>query len=542
MKKALSFIYPILFLVVFGAVMAFNSGSIFGYKFHQTSAVGDSTASSTPIIDQFSLEEIKKIFPEAASYKVITEDKASIFDSNNQQIGEALHTLPISSDIKGFAAAVPMIIGTDKNNQIQGIAVLKNSETPAFLERVISTGLLDKWKGKKPDEAANLKVDAVTGATMSSSAIIKSVQTRLSGKKAGQKEEKDQFTLEEIKSIFPNASSYQKLSENRAIVLDDKNQKIGEALHTLPDCKDLKGFAGNIPMIICIDLNDKIAGIVTQSNQETPHFFKKVKESGILDKWKNQLASETANLKVDAVTGATMSSSCIINSVKTRVANHIDEVRKEKEQLIKKYWDWTYETLAWLFLILSVLAYLPKSSVAKYRKTVLTLSVIIPGFVLARFVSLGLLKAWFSDGIPYSTQIFMTVLVALAILLPFITGRAFYCIWYCPFGAAQELCGNITKKKYTPTGKTAKVLKTIRPVFLGIILMLIAFGVSVDIYQFEPFSAFMFRSASVVVLSLAIIFLILSIFIRRPWCNYFCPTGQFLENCRSKKVQEKEKA
>ena len=104
MKKALPFIYPILFLVVFGAVVAFNSASIFGYKFHQTSAAGDSIASSTPIIDQFSLEEIKKIFPEAASYKVITEDKASIFDSNNQPIGEALHTLPVCSDIKGFAA------------------------------------------------------------------------------------------------------------------------------------------------------------------------------------------------------------------------------------------------------------------------------------------------------------------------------------------------------------------------------------------------------------------------------------------------------
>ena len=535
MKKALPIIYPILFLVIFGAVVALNSGSIFGYKFQKASAPDNSIASSTPIIDQFSLDEIKKIFPEAASYKVITEDKASIFDSNNQQIGEALHTLPVASEIKGFAAAIPMIIGIDQNNQIQGIVVLKNNETAAFLEKVISTGLLDKWKGKTPDEAANLKVDAVTSATMSSSAIIKSVQTRLSGKKSGQPEEKDQFTLEEIKSIFPNASSYQKLSPNRVIVLDDKNQKIGEALHTLPDCKDLRGFADNIPMIIGIDLNDKITGIVTQKNQETQHFFQNVIDSGILDKWKSQLASEAVNLKVDAVTGATLSSSCIINSVKTRLTNHIDEVKKEKEELIKKYWDWTYETLAWLFLALSVLAYLPKSAVAKYRKTVLTLSVIIPGFVLGRFVSLGLLKAWFSDGIPYSTQVFMTVLAALAIFLPLFVGRAFYCIWYCPFGAAQELCGLITKKKYTPTGKSANILKKLRPVFLTIILLLILFGINVDIYQFEPFSAFMFKSASVVVLSLAIAFLILSIFIRRPWCNYFCPTGQFLENCRRKK-------
>ena len=542
MKKALPILYPIIFLVVFAAIISFNSGAIFGYKFQQAAPTGDSIASSTPIIDQFSLEEIKKIFPEAASYKVTSEDQASIFDSNNQQIGEAYHTLPAASEIKGFAGTIPMIIGLNNNKQIQGISILKNNETAAFLERVISTGLLTKWNGKTVDEAANLKVDAVTSATMSSTGIIKSVQARLSGKKTGQAEEKDQFTLEGIKNIFPNASSYQKLSENRAIVFDDKNQKIGEALHTLPDCKDLKGFAGNIPMIIGIDLNDRIAGIITQKNQETPPFFHKVTESGLLDKWNNQLASEAANLKVDAVTGATMSSSCIINSVKARVTNHIDEVRKEKEQLIKKYWDWAYETLAWLFLVISVLAYLPKSAVAKYRKTVLTLSVIIPGFVLGRFVSLGLLKAWFSDGIPYSTQVFMTVLAGLAIFLPLFVGRAFYCVWYCPFGAAQELCGLISKKKYTPTGKTANILKKLRPVFLTVILLLILFGINVDIYQFEPFSAFMFKSASVVVLSLAIVFLILSIFIRRPWCNYCCPTGQFLENCRRKNIKDNKNA
>ena len=197
-------------------------------------------------------------------------------------------------------------------------------------------------------------------------------------------------------------------------------------------------------MIIGIDLNDKITGIVTQQNSETPPFFKRVLDSGILDKWKNLVASEAIDLKVDAVTGATMSSSCIIKSFKTRITNYIDEVKKEKELQIKKYWDWTYETLAWIFMLISVLAYLPKSAIAKYRKTVLTLSVIIPGFILGRFVSLGLLKAWISDGIPYSTQIFMTVLVALAVFLPLIVGRAFYCIWYCPFGAAQELCGRVS--------------------------------------------------------------------------------------------------
>ncbi len=533
MKKALHNLLPIIFLLLFSAIIGFNSGSVLGYKWNQSQSVKNQNSETNSIPDQFSLEEIKKIFSEAASYKVTKEDEAIVFDLNSQKIGVAFHTLPLASEIKGFAGAIPMIIGFSNDNKILGIVVQKNNETPAFIDRVISTGILDNWKGKTKEDAANLKVDAVTGATMSSSCIIKSVQTRLSDKKYNKA--KDQFTLEEIKIIFPNVASYKLEKINRALVLDSNNQKIGYALHTLPDCSEFKGFAGNIPMIIGLNDKDEIIGIVAQKNSETPPFFNKVTEAGIFNKWNGKIASEAVTLKVDAVTGATMSSSCIIKSVQTRLDNHVKESEKIKEERIKLYWYWTYEILAWLCLIIALIAYFPKTKLGKYRKTIMGIMVLIPGFILGRFVSLGLLKAWISDGIPYSTQIFMTVLVGLAILLPIITGRAFYCIWYCPFGAAQEVCGMLTKKKYTPTGKIANFLSILRPILLENILVLILFKADIDLYQFEPFSAFMFKSASVVVLSLAVIFLILSIFIRRPWCNYCCPTGQFLENCRRKK-------
>ena len=533
MKKTIQNLLPMLFLLVFSSIIGYNSGSIFGYKFNQTGIEKEASSTTNTIPDQFTLEDIKAIFPTANSYKVTDIDKAAVFDSNNQRLGDVCHSLPKAKDIKGFAGIIPMIIGFDNNNHILGISVLKNNETPAFIDRVISTGILDKWKGKTREEASILKVDAVTGATMSSSCIIKSIQTSLSDKKT-EEAVKDQFTLDEVKSIFHDAASYKILKDNKAEVLNSNSQRIGFILHTLPDCSEFRGFAGNIPLVIGLNNNDAVVGIVAQKNSETQPFFKKVTDSGLLNKWNGKLASEAASLSVDAVTGATMSSSCIIKSVKTRIANNIEEISKEEAQKAKFYKDLTYEILAWICLIISLLAYFKQSSFGKFRKPLIITFVLIPGFLLGRFVSLGLLKAWVSDGIPYTTQIFMTVLVFLAILLPMITGRAFYCIWYCPFGAVQEVFGMITEKKYTPTGKTANILKKLRPVILSIILLLVLFRVNVDIYQFEPFSAFMFKSASVLVLSLAIIFMILSIFVRRPWCNYCCPTGQFLENCRKK--------
>ena len=58
------------------------------------------------------------------------------------------------------------------------IESLKNQETPKYYARV-KKALFDKWNNLKVNEAQKLKVDAVTGATYSSEAVIKNVQLGL---------------------------------------------------------------------------------------------------------------------------------------------------------------------------------------------------------------------------------------------------------------------------------------------------------------------------------------------------------------------------
>ena len=54
-----------------------------------------------------------------------------------------------------------------------------NHETPSFMRKVTNGGLVEKFYGLTPLEAINLEIDAVSGATYSSKAIIESVKTRL---------------------------------------------------------------------------------------------------------------------------------------------------------------------------------------------------------------------------------------------------------------------------------------------------------------------------------------------------------------------------
>jgi uncharacterized protein with FMN-binding domain len=58
------------------------------------------------------------------------------------------------------------------------IEALKNQETPKYFLKV-KKALLDKWNGLKVKDAKALKVDAVTGATYSSEAVIENVKLGL---------------------------------------------------------------------------------------------------------------------------------------------------------------------------------------------------------------------------------------------------------------------------------------------------------------------------------------------------------------------------
>lgn len=87
-----------------------------------------------------------------------------------------INTSSIPNSINGYAGPVPVDI-TVKDGIITSVEVLPNSESPSFLNRASS--VLSEWIGKTPQEALTMKVDAISGATYSSLAIINNVNVGL---------------------------------------------------------------------------------------------------------------------------------------------------------------------------------------------------------------------------------------------------------------------------------------------------------------------------------------------------------------------------
>ena len=88
-----------------------------------------------------------------------------------------INTTELGKDVEGYQGPTPLKVYI-KNNKVEKIEFLKSSETPKYYDRV-KKFLQSKWDGLKVKEAREKEVDAVTGATYSSEAVIKNVQLAL---------------------------------------------------------------------------------------------------------------------------------------------------------------------------------------------------------------------------------------------------------------------------------------------------------------------------------------------------------------------------
>ncbi len=79
--------------------------------------------------------------------------------------------------------------------------------------------------------------------------------------------------------------------------------------------ENVKGYNGPTPLIITIQ-NDKIVKVEALENSETPRFFEKMKNEGMLERWNGMSVEDALNAKVDVVAGATFSSNAVAENVR----------------------------------------------------------------------------------------------------------------------------------------------------------------------------------------------------------------------------------
>ena len=95
-----------------------------------------------------------------------------------------INTETIGKEVMGYAGTTPREIHV-KDGRIEKIVALPNSETPGFFQRVLDSPIFSSLTGKTIEEASEVQLDAVSGATWSSKAVIENI--RLGLKEASRK-------------------------------------------------------------------------------------------------------------------------------------------------------------------------------------------------------------------------------------------------------------------------------------------------------------------------------------------------------------------
>lgn len=121
------------------------------------------------------LEDIQEIFPQVADF---TENRLGAYDvygSKSDKIGSALLSSNFSQQF-GYGGRVPLLIGVDDNLIITKIILLPNNETGDYIEAIYDEKFIGKWQGVSLEDAMQLPVDVVSGATHTSNAVIAGVR------------------------------------------------------------------------------------------------------------------------------------------------------------------------------------------------------------------------------------------------------------------------------------------------------------------------------------------------------------------------------
>lgn len=135
---------------------------------------------TSSIVEERRVEEIKdtleKIFPEMSEYKL--EDEVYMIYQDGEKSGYAF----IASG-SGYGGDIDILVGLDSDFKIKDISILTQTETPGLGAKITESTFTDQFKGLSADEVAlksnNGMIDAITGATISSKAVVDTVREKM---------------------------------------------------------------------------------------------------------------------------------------------------------------------------------------------------------------------------------------------------------------------------------------------------------------------------------------------------------------------------
>lgn len=327
------------------------------------------------------------------------------------------------------------------------------------------------------------------------------------------------------KALFGHDISKESRNEE---VLQENNPATEEKdgvtiIHTSGLPGTIDGYAGPVPLDIYID-KGKISRIKTLPNAETESFFERSKN--VLEQWIGKTPEEALNIKVDAVSGATYSSSAIINNIRVGLSSYQGTKNKPGTATPWKIWVALGVTLCACIIPLLV-------NNRIYNTIQLIANIAVLGFWCGQFLDYSIILRVVSDGFIWPAGFVIIAMLTAAFIYPLFGRPQHYCNHVCPFGSAQLLMAKVCRYKIKINTNVLKGLDWFRKILWAVLLLFLWIDCLTDWMNLELFQAFNVESAELGIMIAAGIFVILSTVVSRPYCRFVCPTGSLFKRAEN---------
>lgn len=278
------------------------------------------------------VSKVKDFFPDAVSMGPRDPETGvqQVLGESGSVLGMVTQTAPISDKILGYAGPTNSLIVCDAQKKVIGLRILHSDDTPDHLAEIIRhRPFFEAFKGLKlGDHDAQLKVDAVSGATLTSTAIADGVRRRL-GQEGKSLRFPQEIALEEVKPLIEGAASLRPLAERAGIleVLDEKGTRIGQVTRTSPSADTIIGYKGPTDTLVMLDAaGEKVTGIRLRKSFDTKDYVGYVTDdSYFLNLFNGKTLDELGKIDfaqshIEGVSGATETSWSVAEGLKKRAA------------------------------------------------------------------------------------------------------------------------------------------------------------------------------------------------------------------------------
>ncbi len=494
-----------------------------------------------PVSADLTVERIRDFFPTAA---VLTPQGGmqAVKDSSGITLGHVMQTSPEADDIIGYSGPTNTLIALDSRGKILGLRLLSSGDTTDHVAEVVrERSFFRQFIGKKSAEVADLRPQAVSGATLTSSAIAEGVLRRLGKSATASLRFPDALTLEEVKKLEPQAAQLRESKRHPGSqeALDAQGKVIALAVRTAPAADGVIGYKGPSDTFMLMDASGTtLRGITLRRSYDNEAYVGYVTgDEAFLKTFDGMTTQAVAGIDfakagVEGVSGATQTSYGVAEGVRVRAHALLAEQEQQSGWWALIRWRWQDTGHVLIIAAALMMAFTPLRGRAWCRHLHHLLLVIYGGFIAGEMLSQGLLVGWAGHGAPWRNVHGLVLLTAVALLGPVFTSKHLYCHHICPHGAFQQLLAKRLPFHWSPPRRVDALLSKLPFVLLAFVLATVVFALPVNLNALEPFDAYLPRVAPWASIAIAVVGLLASLVTPLAYCRYGCPTGALFKLLR----------